>query len=259
MVTVGVVLFIKNQTVYKGGLFLKVNIQFWKSRGGSSFVQDAKVRTLRKMGFKGTLNDMLRGFYRNLTGIDDLTTAQVRAENVPDKSGIINFVGKSNGDGNYGLIIRYGVNAAEMSRTAFTSEVNSGYLGVSTEGGTIGFYETTNPSGAYVQFCFYMDLTPVGTREELLKKVKSMKVRVKTQNSTVKVWNPAKSAYDNAKAQQTGAGFKFVEIELLDNLNELLGDDNKIVFLVRTNAKTTGTAPLRLEVDYAEIAYTFFK
>lgn len=238
---------------------MKVNDQFWKTRGGSTSVQGGKVSSLRKMGFTGSLNGMSRDFYRNITGIDDLTTAKSRAEGVADVSGVFNYVGKANGDGDASRLLKYGANANEMAPSGFTSEAVSGYAGVAADNGTPGYYEVTTPSGAYVQFCFTLNLSQFGTRADLLKKVKSMKVRVKTHDATVKVWNPTESRYDLAKVGTTAAAYSYVEIDLLDKLNDLIGSDNKVSVLVRTNSKTNGTTPLRLEVDYFEIAYSFFK
>jgi len=55
----------------------KVDLGYWRTMAGnqSAGMNDAAVAALRKQGFKGTLGDMLCGFYREHTGDTDITTA----------------------------------------------------------------------------------------------------------------------------------------------------------------------------------------
>ncbi len=239
---------------------MKVNNQFWLDRANKPGVgyQDAEVIALRKMGYSGTLNDMRRAFYMDITGITDLTTAKARAKNLPDYSDVITFAGKARGDGDDTRIMKYGSYPELMNPDGFTSEVGGGYGGAAyPDDGSTAYWSINTPTGYKPQFCNYLSLNLYGTRDEVLKMMKSLKARVFTYNSEVYAFNNSISLWD--KKTPAGASFEYVELELIDRLNDYVDSNNVVKIGVICKDAADGTNYATLEVDYFELIPTFFK
>lgn len=244
---------------------MKVNIQFWRVRAGNPSLgkQDSEVQALRKMGYSGTLNDMRRAFYRDITGIDDLTTAKARAKAVPDLVGKINFVGKTLNDGNNTKIARFGASNVLLAPSAFTSEFGGGYARIATDDGanltdsTIAYYDINTPAGFRPQLCLNLALNQYGNRATMLKTLKSLRVRVKTHECTVYVWNAAVSTWENATV--IGSTWNYADIDVTNKLNEVIDNNNFVRILVVSNGVCNGVQSIRAKADYAEVVPTFFK
>lgn len=235
---------------------------YFKARSGANAAslgfQDQEVVALRKMGYTGTLNDMRRDFYQRITGIDWLTEARIKSKNFSPVSYIKNYAGKANGDGDLSRLMFYGAGGVEFAPNGFVNEPVSAYAGAAAENDeSVAYFEVTTTADAYVQFGFRFNLNEYGSREDVLKMLKSLKFRIKTYDATVKVWDG--DSYDFENVKTVGAGMQFVELDVVDRLEDVIDENNEVFFYVRTNTKSDGVNPLRFEFDYVELVPTFFK
>lgn len=233
----------------------KVDKEFWKAKAGSPSygLQDDAVIALRKMGYDGTVTDMLRSFYSELSGKSYLMEAWATVINRPDTLNEIDYVGKVRGDGDSTRQIYYGA-LGELAHPDGLSEAGSAMAGVSyANDGNTAYYSITNPVGYKAQLIFHINLSDYGTKSELIKKVKKLEVYQNTLLADTYFFNNTKGVWvkhiDNSEA-------KTQTIDITQYMEDYVANTGEIYIGYLAPTATDGVTASRVEVDYFKTSVT---
>lgn len=131
-----------------------------------------------------------------------------------------NFVGKSLSDGDKTRAIWYtGDFSEDKIPEDILSEVNSGYAGVSKKDGETMSLEVDGVVGKQIQFEFDFDLSELGSREDILRKLKKLDFYVTPGNDLdfdVKIYNPINKSFVKLGTCSSGATYKVVDSDFLN-------------------------------------------
>jgi len=243
---------------------LDINIDFFKRRSGLSnvFNRDHEIATLRKMGFKGTLSDMRQQFYYFVTGNPWLQDAKVKAKGMNEVSSKIDFVGKVKGDTDTTRFAGWTLHPNFPTLAATFNEFMGGYTNAATDNGIPVSYETTGPTGQYICFVFDYDIGKYGSRDTILRNLKSMNMRIKTTESNLYVFNYTNNSFDTeliASTTADGAQLEYIQLDTTSKAEQIISPTNKIRFLLRLKTMLNGTVSKKLQADYVEVNFSFFK
>lgn len=176
---------------------------------------------------------------------------------------IRNYAGKVKNDGDNSRLMWYGNNTSLMAPSSFANEVGGGYSGSAVpEDGNFAVWQIDTPTDHYPQFMGRFDLSPYGSRAEVVAALASLKFRIRTKDALLFAFDHTyalSNAAGWARSIQAGAAHGYVEIELADDLGKFLDSSNNVRFGIRHKDKTTGSNSVRLEIDYIELVATFKK
>lgn len=235
----------------------KIDAKFWQDKAGapSYGLQDDAVIALRKMGYNGSLGDMLFQYYTELTGGGSLMDAWAKLQQTQIRTETMDFIGKVRGDGDTSRQIYYGA-LGELAHPNGLNEAGSAMAGCSYEDdGQLAYYSISTPAGYKAQLIYHLDLTQYGTKAELLKYIKTLEVYQNAPLADIYVFDNVKGLW--VKKINNGEGNKHT-MDLSDNLEDYIANNGE-VYIGYLAPVEAGTEQSRVEVDYFQLRLKLLK
>lgn len=236
----------------------KIDGTFWKNKAGSPSygIQDDAVIALRKMGFNGSVGDMLFQYYSEMTGKHSLMDSFAEFKRTPIRTESIDYVGKVRGDGDGVRQIYYGA-LNELSHPDGLSEAGSAMAGVSIEDdGSTAYYSISTPTGYKAQLIFHLNLSHIGTKAELKKYIKSLKFYQNALSADTFVFDNIKGIWTKV-ADNTEANKQTIDIS--HDLDSFLDANGEVYIGYLAPTVTDGVTNSRVEVDYFRLDIELLK